>query len=288
MEGAGVHLHRVFGFGDPGESDPFLLLDDFRNDDPAAYKAGFPWHPHRGIETITYVLDGSVEHSDSLGNRGVLGPGSVQWMTAGSGILHQEMPRGAASGRMHGFQLWANLPSALKMTTPRYQDIGGSDITEIVDDDGTVVRIIIGTFWGRKGPVDGIAAEPLYLDVTVPAGVKKTLPVDTRANAFAYVFAGAGSFRDAAAPVGVRVEKEYRGEELNIRDLSGNRTLVRFGAGDEVTVQAGPEGVRFLLVAGRPLREPVAWQGPIVMNTREELMQAMKELRNGSFIRASA
>ena len=288
MEGAGVHLHRVFGFGDPGESDPFLLLDDFRNDDPAAYKAGFPWHPHRGIETITYVLDGSVEHSDSLGNRGVLGPGSVQWMTAGSGILHQEMPRGAASGRMHGFQLWANLPSALKMTSPRYQDIGGSDITEIVDDDGTVVRIIIGTFWGRKGPVDGIAAEPLYLDVTVPAGVKKTLPVDTRANAFAYVFAGAGSFRDAAAPVGVRVEKEYRGEELNIRDLSGNRTLVRFGSGDEVTVQAGPEGVRFLLVAGRPLREPVAWQGPIVMNTREELMQAMKELRNGSFIKASA
>ena len=288
MEGAGVHLHRVFGFGDPGESDPFLLLDDFRNDDPAAYKAGFPWHPHRGIETITYVLDGSVEHSDSLGNRGVLGPGSVQWMTAGSGILHQEMPRGAASGRMHGFQLWANLPSALKMTSPRYQDIEGSDITEIVDDDGTVVRIIIGTFWGRKGPVDGIAAEPLYLDVSVPAGVRKTLPVDTRANAFAYVFAGPGSFRDAAAPVGVRVEKEYRGEELNIRDLSGNRTLVRFGSGDEVTVQAGPEGVRFLLVAGRPLKEPVAWQGPIVMNTREELVQAMKELRNGSFIKASA
>ena len=242
MEGAGVHLHRVFGFGDPGESDPFLLLDDFRNDDPAAYKAGFPWHPHRGIETITYVLDGSVEHSDSLGNRGVLGPGSVQWMTAGSGILHQEMPRGAASGRMHGFQLWANLPSSLKMTSPRYQDIGGSDITEIVDDDGTVVRIIIGTFWGRKGPVDGIAAEPLYLDVSVPAGVRKTLPVDTRANAFAYVFAGSGSFRDAAAPVGVRVEKEYRGEELNIRDLSGNRTLVRFGSGDEVTVQAGSGG----------------------------------------------
>jgi len=288
MEGAGVHLHRVFGFGDPGESDPFLLLDDFRNDDPAAYKAGFPWHPHRGIETITYVLDGSVEHSDSLGNRGVLAPGSVQWMTAGSGILHQEMPRGAASGRMHGFQLWANLPSALKMTSPRYQDIGGSDITEIVDDDGTVVRIIIGTFWGREGPVDGIAAEPLYLDVSVPAGVRKTLPVDTRANAFAYVFAGSGSFRDASAPVGVRVEKEYRGEELNIRDLSGNRTLVRFGSGDEVTVQAGPEGMRFLLVAGRPLKEPVAWQGPIVMNTREELVQAMKELRNGSFIKASA
>jgi redox-sensitive bicupin YhaK (pirin superfamily) len=288
MEGAGVHLHRVFGFGDPGESDPFLLLDDFRNDDPAAYRAGFPWHPHRGIETITYVLDGSVEHSDSLGNRGVLGPGSVQWMTAGSGILHQEMPRGAASGRMHGFQLWANLPSSLKMTAPRYQDIEGSDVTEVVDDDGTVVKIVIGKFWGKKGQVDGIAAEPLYLDVSVPAGLRKTLPVDTRANAFAYVFAGSGSFRDAAAPVGVRVEKEFRGEELNIRDLSGNRTLVRFGSGDEVTVQAGPEGVRFLLVAGRPLKEPVAWQGPIVMNTREELMQAMQELRNGSFIKASA
>ena len=287
MEGAGVHLHRVFGFGDPGESDPFLLLDDFRNDDPAAYAAGFPWHPHRGIETITYVLDGSVEHSDLLGNRGVLGPGSVQWMTAGSGILHQEMPRGAASGRMHGFQLWANLPSSLKMTSPRYQDIQGSDITEIVDDDGTVVKIIIGKFWGKKGPVDGIAAEPLYLDVTVPAGVRKTLPVDTRANAFAYVFQGAGRFRDAAAPEGVRVEKEFRGTELNIRDLSGNRTLVRFGSGDEVTVEAGPEGVRFLLVAGRPLKEPVAWQGPIVMNTREELIEAMRELRNGSFIKAS-
>ncbi|MFO1142490.1 MAG: pirin family protein [Amaricoccus sp.] len=288
VEGAGVHLHRVFGFGDPGESDPFLLLDDFRNDDPSAYSAGFPWHPHRGIETITYVLDGSVEHSDSLGNRGVLGPGSVQWMTAGSGILHQEMPRGARSGRMHGFQLWANLPSALKMTAPRYQDIQGSDVTEVVDDDGTVVKIIIGKFWGRKGPVDGIAAEPLYLDVSVPAGVKKTLPVDTRANAFAYVFAGSGNFRDASTPVGVRVEKAFRGRELNIRDLSGNRTLVRFGSGDEVTVTAGPEGVRFLLVAGRPLQEPVAWHGPIVMNTRAELQQAMRELQNGTFIKASA
>ena len=225
-----------------------------------------------------------MEHSDSLGNRGVLRPGSVQWMTAGSGILHQEMP----TGRMHGFQLCANLPSSLKMTAPRYQDIAGGDITEITDDDGTVVKIIIGSFWGKRGPVDGIAAEPLYLDVTVPAGVRRTLPVDTRANAFAYVFQGAGRFRDASAPEAVRVEKEFRGEELNIRDLSGNRTLVRFGSGDEVTVEAGPEGVRFLLVAGRPLKEPVAWQGPIVMNTREELMQAMKELRNGSFIKASA
>ncbi len=288
MEGAGVHLHRVFGFGDPGESDPFLLLDDFRNDDPAAYRAGFPWHPHRGIETITYVLDGEVEHSDSLGNTGLLGPGSVQWMTAGSGILHQEMPKGNAAGQMHGFQLWANLPSRLKMTSPRYQDIAGREIEEIVDDDGTRLRVIVGSFWGRKGPVDGVAAEPMFVDVSVPPGVRKTLPVDAYANAFAYVFAGAGSFRDASKPVGVRVEKEFRGEEMHVRDMSGNRTLVRFDTGDDITVQAGPEGVRFLLISGRPLKEPVAWHGPIVMNTREELMTAMRELQRGDFIKASA
>ncbi|WP_111429907.1 pirin family protein [Rhodobacteraceae bacterium DSL-40] len=287
-EGAGVHLHRVFGFGDPAESDPFLLLDDFRNDDPARYRAGFPWHPHRGIETITYVLEGEVEHSDSLGNRGLLGAGSVQWMTAGSGIMHQEMPRGNAKGQMHGFQLWANLPSSLKMTRPRYQDIQGGDIPEIIDDDGTRVRIVVGSFWGKTGPVDGIAAEPMYIDVSVPPNVVKTLPVDTYASAFAYVFAGSGRFRDASNPVGVRVEKEFRGEELNIRDLTGNRTLVRFDTGDSVRVEAGPEGMRFLLVTGRPLQEPVAWHGPIVMNTREELIRAMRDLQAGTFIRESA
>lgn len=287
MEGAGVHLHRVFGFGDPAESDPFLLLDDFRNDVPAHYAKGFPWHPHRGIETITYVLQGTVEHSDSLGNTGKLGPGSVQWMTAGSGILHQEMPKGNIAGQMHGFQLWANLPSSLKMTAPRYQDIGGGDIPTVTDDDGTEVRIITGSFWGRRGPVDGIAADPLYLDVKVPPNTRKSLPVDTRANAFAYVFQGKARFADAAAPVGVRVEKEVAGQEVNIRDMSGNRTLVRFGNGDEVTVQTGDEGVRFLLVAGRPIEEPVAWHGPIVMNTRAELMQAVKELQNGTFIKAA-
>jgi quercetin 2,3-dioxygenase len=288
VEGAGVHLHRAFGFGEPSESDPFLLLDDFRNDDPAAYRAGFPWHPHRGIETITYVLDGEVEHSDSLGNRGLLGAGSVQWMTAGSGIMHQEMPRGNAKGQMHGFQLWANLPSSLKMTSPRYQDIQGGDIPEIVDDDGTRVKVVVGNFRGQKGPVDGIAAEPMYLDVTVPPNVRTTLPVDTYASAFAYVFAGGGNFRDASRPVGVQVEKEYRGQELNVRDMTGNRTLVRFDTGDEVTVQAGPEGVRFLLVSGRPLKEPVAWHGPIVMNTREQLLQAMRDLQSGRFVRESA
>jgi hypothetical protein len=287
MEGAGVHLHRAFGFGDPSESDPFLLLDDFRNDDPAQYERGFPWHPHRGIETITYVLEGEVAHGDSLGNNGVLGAGSVQWMTAGSGILHQEMPRGNAAGQMHGFQLWANLPSSLKMTVPRYQDIAGRDVPEIIDDDGTRVKIITGKFWGKAGPVDGIAADPLYLDVSVPPNTRKTLPVDTRANAFAYVFAGQGHFVDASDPVGVRIEKEVAGQELNIRDMTGNRTLVRFGNGDDVTVQAGPDGMRFLLIAGRPIQEPVAWHGPIVMNTQAELRQAMKDLQNGTFIQAT-
>jgi redox-sensitive bicupin YhaK (pirin superfamily) len=194
MEGAGVHLHRAFGFHDPTELDPFLLFDDFRNDDPMFYRKGFPWHPHRGIETITYVLEGTVEHSDSLGNTGRLGAGSVQWMTAGSGILHQEMPLGNAKGQMHGFQLWGNLPGSMKMTAPRYQDIQGGDIPEITDDDGTHVRVITGEFWGRKGPVDGIAADPQYLDVTVPAGLKKTFRIDTYRRAFAYVFQGAGRF----------------------------------------------------------------------------------------------
>lgn len=285
MEGAGVHLHRAFGFGDTKETDPFLLFDDFRNDIPEHYQAGFPWHPHRGIETITYVLEGEVAHGDSLGNQGVLGPGSVQWMTAGSGIMHQEMPKGNAKGQMHGFQLWANLPSSLKMTAPRYQDIEGSDIPEIIDDDGTRVRIITGNFWGKSGPVDGVAAEPMYIDVSVPPNTRKTLPVDAYSNAFAYVFAGAGHFRDASNPMGVRVEKEFQGEELNIRDLSGDRTLVYFDTGDEITVTAGAEGIRFLLISGRPLQEPVAWHGPIVMNTRAELHEAMRDLQNGTFIR---
>lgn len=287
MEGAGVHLHRVFGFGDPAESDPFLLLDDFRNERPEDYIKGFPWHPHRGIETITYVLEGEVEHGDSLGNSGTLGSGSVQWMTAGSGILHQEMPKGNAKGQMHGFQLWANLPSSLKMTAPRYQDISGSDIPTVIDDDGTATKIITGAFWGKRGPVDGIAADPLYLDVSVPPNTRRTLKVDTYANTFAYVFAGKARFADASAPVGVRVEKEVAGHEVNLRDMSGNRTLVRFGTGDEIVVETGEEGARFLLVSGQPIEEPVAWHGPIVMNTREELMQAVRELNNGTFIKAA-
>lgn len=285
MEGAGVHLHRAFGFTDPSECDPFLMFDDFRGERPSDYMAGFPWHPHRGIETITYVLAGEVSHGDSLGNSGTLGAGDVQWMTAGSGILHQEMPRGNAKGQMHGFQLWANLPSSLKMTAPRYQDVKGKDIPEITDDDGTTVRVIVGEFWGQRGPVDGIAADPQYLDVSIPPGVKKTIRIDTYRRAFAYVFQGSAFFTDAAAPQGVLLEKEVMGEEVNIRDLSGNRTLVRFGTGDEITVQAGEEGVRFLLISGAPIEEPVAWHGPIVMNTQEELRTAMMELRNGTFIK---
>lgn len=285
MEGAGVHLHRVFGFGDTDPFDPFLMMDDFRNDNPQEYLKGFPWHPHRGIETITYVLAGEVDHGDSLGNTGTLGAGDVQWMTAGSGILHQEMPRGNASGQMHGFQLWGNLPSAQKMVAPRYQDVKGTDIPEIIDDDGTRVKVIVGTFWGKTGPVDGIAADPQYLDFFVPAGVKKTFKIDTYRRAFAYVFEGAAAFADASRPSGVLLEKEVAGEEVNIRDLSGDRTLVRFGTGDEITVQAGPEGARFLLISGAPIDEPVAWHGPIVMNTQEELNQAMRDLRNGTFIK---
>jgi len=285
IEGAGVHLRRAFGFGDTGEFDPFLLLDDFRNDRPDEYRAGFPWHPHRGIETITYVLAGDVEHGDSLGNRGSLGAGDVQWMTAGRGILHQEMPKGDAQGRMHGFQLWANLPSSLKMTAPRYQDIKAGEIPEIVDDDGTSVRIVCGDFRGKRGPVEGVAADPRYLDVFVPPGKSKTLTVELERHAFAYVFEGSGNFRAASEPFGVLTEKTDGANEILVREQTGNRSLVLFDSGDEVTVQAGDQGIRFLLVSGKPLKEPVAWCGPIVMNTQAELQQAVAELRSGTFIR---
>jgi redox-sensitive bicupin YhaK (pirin superfamily) len=283
IEGAGVHLRRAFGFGNTSDFDPFLLLDDFRNENPENYLAGFPWHPHRGIETITYVLAGTVSHGDSLGNRGQMGAGDVQWMTAGRGILHQEMPEGDARGRMHGFQLWANLPASQKMTAPRYQDIVSSDIPAVTDDDGTSARIICGSFWGKRGPVEGIATDPRYLDISVPPGKRKTLPVEMTNHAFAYVFEGAGRFRDASDPT--RVQTDVVGPRgTSLPDEIGNRSLVLFDSGDEVTVQAGEAGIRFLLVSGRPLQEPVAWRGPIVMNTNEELQQAFSELRAGTFI----
>jgi len=283
-EGAGVKLRRAFGFGDTTEFDPFLLFDDFRNDNPDDYLAGFPWHPHRGIETITYVLAGSVDHGDSLGNRGSLGAGDVQWMTAGRGIMHQEMPKGDGAGRMHGFQLWANLPSSLKMTTPRYQDIAAADIPEVVDDDGTRVRIVVGDFWGRKGPVEGVAADPRYLDVSVPPGRRKRLAVDRTNHAFAYVFAGSGTFRDASSPQSILTEQVDGATTRALPDQSENRSLILFDRGDEVVVQAGDHGIRFLLVSGKPIEEPVAWYGPIVMNTEQELRQALRELRQGTFI----
>lgn len=284
MEGAGVHLRRAFGFGSTSEFDPFLLLDDFRNDVPADYLAGFPWHPHRGIETITYVLAGSVEHGDSMGNRGVIGAGDLQWMTAGSGIIHQEMPKGDPVGRMHGFQLWANLPASQKMTPPRYQEVKAPDIPEIMDDDGTVVRVVCGNFWGKKGPVDGIATDPTYLDVSVGPGKKKTLPVETRSQAFAYVFAGSGKFCNASGPLAVPTEGVQWLDTKPPAEVD-NRSLVLFDTGDEVTVQAGEEGIRFLLVSGRPLKEPVAWYGPIVMNTQAELQKAFLELEQGKFLK---
>jgi quercetin 2,3-dioxygenase len=283
LEGAGVHLRRAFGFGNTTDFDPFLLFDDFRNDIPKDYLAGFPWHPHRGIETITYVLAGTVEHGDSMGNRGAIAAGDVQWMTAGSGIIHQEMPKGDPGGHMHGFQLWANLPSSLKMTAPRYQEVKALDIPRITDDDGTSVSIVCGSFWGKKGPVDGIATDPIYLDISVPPGQKRSLPVETTRHAFAYVFAGAGKFGNASGPLPVRTD--VVGSDQAPLLEAGNRSLVLFDRGDEVTLQAGPEGIRFLLVSGKPLEEPVAWRGPIVMNTQSELRQAFNELETGTFLK---
>ena len=284
LEGAGVHLRRAFGFGSTTDYDPFLLLDDFRNEVPADYLAGFPWHPHRGIETITYVLAGTVEHGDSMGNRGAIGAGDIQWMTAGSGIIHQEMPKGDPNGRMHGFQLWANLPSALKMTPPRYQEVKAPEIPDITDDDGTHVRLVCGSFWGKRGPVEGIAADPVYVDVHVPAGKRKTLPVETTRHAFAYVFEGSGKFCNASAPLAVPTEGVGWADTVPPTEAE-NRSLILFDSGDEVTVQAGEDGIRFLLVSGKPLEEPVAWYGPIVMNTQEQLQQAFKELEKGTFLK---
>jgi redox-sensitive bicupin YhaK (pirin superfamily) len=289
LEGAGVHLRRAFGFGDTESTDPFLLLDDFRNDVPDDYLRGFPWHPHRGIETITYVLAGTVDHADSLGNEGAIGAGDVQWMTAGRGIVHQEMPHGDAAGRMHGFQLWANLPAAQKMTAPRYQEVASKDIEEVTDDDGTTVRIIAGEFWGRRGPVEGIAASPQYLDITVPAGIERTIPVARSLNVFAYVFAGGGAFRDASEPRAVATDVVTPGGLLDDDRVRygtdvANRSLTVFDAGDEIRVRAGEHGIRFLLVSGAPIKEPIAWRGPVVMNTHEEIAQAFAQLRAGTFL----
>ncbi|MGO9307686.1 MAG: pirin family protein [Spirochaetia bacterium] len=287
IEGAGVKLRRAFGFGETESFDPFLLLDDFRNEKPEDYLAGFPWHPHRGIETITYVLSGSVDHGDSMGNKGTITTGDVQWMTAGRGIIHQEMPHGNEKGQMHGFQLWANLPASLKMMAPRYQDIRSGEIPEVVDDDGTRVRIVSGSYANASGPVDQVAAEPQYLDVWVPPEKRKSLPIETTRHAFAYVFAGSGSFANSSGPRPIATETVGADGSARgglVAGLAEDRCLVLFDSGDEVTVQSGPAGIRFLLVSGRPLGEPVAWYGPIVMNTQEELRKAFSQLRDGSFL----
>jgi len=284
MEGAGVHLRRAFGFGNTSDFDPFLLFDDFRSDNPDEYRAGFPWHPHRGIETITYVLAGSVEHADSLGHRGTIAAGDVQWMTAGSGIIHQEMPKGDSQGRMHGFQLWANLPASLKMMKPRYQEFQAQDIPAVTEDDGTQVRVICGKYAGRTGPVEDVAAAPVYLDVSVQPGKRRSLTVETTQNAFAYVFAGSGKFCNASSPLTVPTEGEGWSDKVPPSSAE-NRMLVLFDRGDELTVDAGKDGLRFLLVSGKPLHEPVAWYGPIVMNTQEQLRQAFEELERGTFLK---
>jgi redox-sensitive bicupin YhaK (pirin superfamily) len=267
LEGAGVHLRRAFGLGQEQLFDPFLMLDDFRGDDPALYEAGFPWHPHRGIETITYVLEGEVDHGDSIGNAGTIGVGDVQWMTAGSGIIHQEMPHGDARGHMGGFQLWANLPATHKMIEPRYCGIESREIP-VAESPGALVRVICGSVGDSTGPARDIVIEPEYLDVTLDAGTVWTHPTSLGHTVFAYLFGGEARFGES-------------GEWI----LAGHGTIVLLGDGEAVSVRAGDDGARFLLVSGKPLREPIAWGGPIVMNTRAELDQAWRELDEGTFIK---
>lgn len=284
IEGAGVHLKRVFGFHDTPLFDPFLLLDDFGSGNPSDYIAGFPWHPHRGIETITYVLEGSVEHGDSIGNTGVIHAGDVQWMTAGGGIIHQEMPRGNAAGRLRGIQLWANLPASHKMMEPRYRDVSAADIPEVTGPDGVVVKVICGEWRGVRGPAADIVIEPRYLDVFVPPETETALPVAADHRVFAYVLEGRARFQEDADAFAYDVEgANYFDFERDC--VTGAASAVLFGEGGEVTVATAAGPVRFLLVSGKPLGEPIAWGGPIVMNTREELRQAFEEYRRGSFLR---
>jgi hypothetical protein len=284
IEGAGVHLHRAFGFGDTRTFDPFLLLDDFRNDDPSQYTPGFPWHPHRGIETITYMLHGRVEHGDSMGNKGVIAAGDVQWMTAGSGILHQEMPEGDPDGRMYGFQLWANLPRTNKMMVPRYQEIKDNQIPIVTLAGGVSVRVICGEVAGVRGPVQDIVIDPQYLDITIPAKSHFTFPTPPGYTVFAYIIDGKATFCDAQDPFAYEREGSNYFDTENDRRL-GDRTLIVFEDGEQIVVDTEDNLVRFLLISGRPIREPVAWYGPIVMNTEGELRQAFEELEKGTFIK---
>jgi quercetin 2,3-dioxygenase len=284
IEGAGVHLKRVFGFSEVPAFDPFLLLDDFRSDHPSHYLKGFPWHPHRGIETITYVLKGDVEHGDSLGNKGIIGSGDVQWMTAGSGIIHQEMPKGDRNGRMYGFQLWANLPARQKMMDPRYRDVVDEHIPEVKLSNGTRIRIISGEVSGIKGPVQDVVIDPEYIDVTVPARSEFRHATKQGHTVFAYIIEGRGYFCEEKNPF------TYEAQGANYFDIQrdpfvGNETIVLFDDGDEITVLTEEHSVRFLLISGKPINEPVAWYGPIVMNTQDELKIAFEEFNQGTFIK---
>jgi redox-sensitive bicupin YhaK (pirin superfamily) len=284
IEGAGVHLKRAFGFSEVGQFDPFLLLDDFRSGNPNHYSKGFPWHPHRGIETITYILQGNVEHGDSLGNKGIIASGDVQWMTAGSGIIHQEMPKGDMSGRMEGFQLWANLPAAAKMMPPRYRDVKSNDIPVITLENDVQIKIICGTVNNIKGSVQDIITDPEYLDVTIPAHTVYLHPTKPGHTVFAYVIAGQGYFCKEKKSFTYATEGENY-FDMETDPLASNGTLVLFEDGNSVHIETGNDAIRFLLISGNPLNEPVAWHGPIVMNTQEELRLAFKEYREGTFLK---
>lgn len=286
IEGAGVHLKRVFGFGEVTMFDPFLLLDDFRSDNPSHYLKGFPWHPHRGIETITYVLEGDVEHGDSLGNKGVISSGDVQWMTAGSGIIHQEMPKGDKKGRMYGFQLWANLPARQKMMDPRYRDVKSKQIPEVKLVGGVTVKVIAGQVSGVKGPVGDIVIDPEYIDVSVPAGTEFRHPTKRGHTVFAYVIDGQGYFCREKKPFSYEVRgRNYF--DIKRDPFVGDGMLVLFDDGDEIMAFTEKQKMRFLLISGKPIGEPVAWYGPIVMNTQEELRVAFEEYERGTFIKKS-
>lgn len=284
LEGAGVHLKRAFAFREVPTFDPFLLLDDFRSSDPRDYLQGFPWHPHRGIETITYVLRGSLEHGDSLGNQGVIRPGEVQWMTAGSGIIHQEMPKGDAAGHMGGFQLWANLPASHKMMGPRYREVTRDEIPVVSMNDGVAIRVVCGEVEGTRGPVRDILTDPQYLDISVPARAEFVHPTKPGDTAFAYVIEGRARFGMERNPFG------YEVDGLNYFDLErspfvSNESLVLFEAGEQIVISTEAEPARFLLISGKPIGEPIAWYGPIVMNTQEELEVAFAEYEGGTFIK---
>ena len=285
VEGAGVHLKRVFGFRELPMLDPFLLLDDFRSENPDEYKAGFPWHPHRGIETITYVLEGDVEHGDSIGNRGNISSGDVQWMTAGSGIIHQEMPKGNYKGEMLGFQLWTNLPSSSKMMAPRYQEIKNKAIPIVTTQDGAKIKIICGKVNDTTGPAQDIVTSPEYLDVELQAGKSFTHVVDPQHTVIAYVIDGEAYFDAQRNPFA------HEAAGNNYFDMQPpcsckNGTLILYErGGDHIVANTDKSSARFLLISGKPLNEPIAWYGPIVMNTKQELQQAFEEYKNGTFIR---